>query len=310
MRSLAVPLALLALPVLAVGVRESRFADVELHDEMFPLPLNMEGDEVEATQLINKLEVAILTRNQGMSVESYLESKFSARTARDCDATSAPQHALYIDGWVCLLRPFGLSESEAKLLMNMLGTPDAGQKKALLITLETVKGAILGQGAEEERDQVLEAVWQKVTGKGPGEGAALVADNLVCKKPNTREAFINWMKEQVGAASSAPLTYDIFHKYYRQLGEKIISHRLFVLMVVNAWHIMDPPYNYVNTANLRVRAVKEGEDRQGGKIYALIDDCGAHPGEESLNEIQRIKKRLEAQTGETFQFISKSDRVG
>jgi len=109
------------------------------------------------------------------------------------------------------------------------------------------------------RENVLKSIYATVA----GGGNELTAEQLTCcKSPN----------DLIAAMGGAPVTFAKFKAYYNKLGMFISSDDQFVLMLVNAWHYMEPPYDQVNTVNLRMRCYVDAADDTG--VYlTLINDC-------------------------------------
>jgi hypothetical protein len=279
------------------------------------------------TNLVNNLEKAVLTTaktSKRSDFEKDIEEMFGAASRKN----SQPAEALHLDsaGWMHLCKTvFRVSHSDCQQLFNSPSMTVTKQMEKY-VTTDTLITAILGGGTQEERDGVLEAVWHKLT---PNGETVLTPDLLICKKDGPtlakpqgwRQKFLEYIAVQAGAAGS-PVDFNIFSAYYHTLCQKC-SHRHFVLMVVNAWHLMggaltpsptsptgsEGVWSRVNTVNLRVRVFKNS-DPNGGKIVTLWDDCGVVEGDYSDGALKskltiisdRLKAQMEAGITENFAF--------
>lgn len=288
------------------------------------------GDEV--TNLINILEKAVLTTAKTTRKSDFIadvQEKIGEATGKN---TQGGGKTGYLDkgGWTYLCQTsatgFKLSRGECLKLWN-LPSMKVNHNSEDFVTIDTVLAAVLGGGTQEERDGVLAAVWQKLT---PNSETTLTPGMLTCKKDGPslnqpqqwRQGFLDLMASKAGVAQGTPVTFEVFKAYYHTLCQKC-SHRHFVLMVVNAWHLMGGPqtpsptsptgyegvWSRVNTVNLRVR-VFSNDDPDGGQIVTLWDDCGVFQGDYSDGVIKskltiiadRLRLQMQDGTTENISF--------
>lgn len=264
----------------------------------------------EITDLINNLEKAILTQamTKGQNVDDFLQPMFAA--ARGKGDGGGKDGQLDRKAWLYFCKSgLSLQTGQCTKLWSIesLRITDSFSSESF-VTIAKVEEAVLGSGTPEEKEEVLKAVWHKLTGEQePQSGTTLTTDMLKCKKVKTRQNFLDDMAQGAGAPAGTPVTYDMFKAYYFTLCSDC-SPRHFVLMVVNAWHLMggmetvsptsptgfDGLWSRVNTVNLRVR-VSSVDDSAGGQIVTLWNDCGMEEGDTGKPKLTIIKERLQKQ---------------
>lgn len=263
-------------------------------------------------ELIASLQKAVLTKVQlgkgedpKTKVSNALERKFKEYKKKQDLQSGGNQ--LNEQGWGMYCK--AILQLTSERCADIWEVVKKGDKKNEYIFASDLANIVLGGGVSAEVGQVLDDVWTML-----GAGDTLQEADLRCSKnkPALLEAIANG-----GGSTTSGVTKEVFKKYY----DNILSgmgHQHKVLMIVNAWHltggvVADTPigpmhiYDYINTANLRVRCITDAaNDADGGKVVMLANDCGQGEGEDAESRTQIVQSRL-AQEGVNCQSISFAD---
>lgn len=136
-----------------------------------------------------------------------------------------------------------------------------------------------------KRLNVLQSVYNRV-----GGGQPITKAHLTCS---------SHPDGLIAAMGGAPVNFNKFKAYYNNLGMFLASDDHFVLMVVNAWHHMESPYDEINTVNLRMRCYKDDQDDSGDYI-TLINDCQKGSG-------KTLETLVQEQEGTTYKVCKTSE---
>jgi len=273
MKAAAAVVALLAACV------DGRREHVKVHEMLEKYDGIETGAELEAT--LKSLYDTFSTRSTGTAAQSIFNNvRRVSKSTNYGDGTNINK-----EGW--------------DLLMSQVLKPEAGLEATALneaweylsehgkLTAHMAAQKISSGQMPQKRMDVLKSVYAKVAG---GLSNELTEDKLTCTSSPSG---------LISAMGGAPVNFNKFKAYYNGLGMFLASDDHFVLMVVNAWHHMESPYDKINTVNLRMRCYKDDQDDSGDYI-TLINDCQKGSG-------KTLETLVQEQEGTTYKVCKTSE---
>lgn len=256
---------------------EGRREQVKVHDASGNYPQDVGGELAETLDTLYKTFSARTNKRAADSIVFNIR-----RVAKRYEYGNG--RTINEEGWNLMIKEIGLQpkddlEKEAMKQAWTYLSEGVGSLDPFVASQKLTNGQMSAR-----RINVLSSIYASLAG---GTTKQLTEEQLTCSK---HKATL------IEAMGGAPVTFEKFKAYYNELGMFIADDGHFELMLVNAWHHMKPPYDEVNTANLRMRCYMDDLDDEG-KYLVLINDC----------QQGRLEDLVYAQTGVQYKKCLKHE---